>query len=92
MGKSNVFTLKSSKHLLIVVGLDDGNGDEYEADHFDGSHRVEVDLAHMVQLVPVRVGLVYHRALQLHLVGGWQRFNVVVTLINMVMIIIKITS
>ena len=41
-----------------------------EANYFDGSHRVEVDLAHMVQLVPVRVGLVHHRALQLHLVGG----------------------
>ena len=46
----------------------------------------------MVQLVPVRVGLVHHRALQLHLVVGWQQVNVVVTLINMVMIIIKITS
>ena len=87
-----MFTLKSGKPWLIVVGPDDGNGDEYEGEEADGSHRVEVDLAHMVQLVPVRVGLVHHRALQLHLVGGWQRFSVVVTLIKMVMIIIKITS
>ena len=90
-----MFTLKTGKPWLIVVGLGDGYDAEKEgeeADHFDGSHRVEVDLAHMVQLVPVRVGLVHHRALQLHLVGGWQQFNVVVTLINMVMIIIKITS
>ena len=76
---------------MMVMMIDDEYEGE-EANHFDGSHRVEVDLAHMVQLVPVRVGLVHHRALQLHLVGGWQRFNVVVTLIKMIMIIIKITS
>ena len=49
----------------------------------------------MVQLVPVRVGLVHHRALQLHLDGGngsIKSMGVVVTLIKMIMIIIKITS
>ena len=35
------------------------------------SHRVEVDLAHVVQLVPLRVGLVHHRAFQMNL-KGWQ--------------------
>ena len=35
-----------------------------------GSHRVEVDLADVVQLVPVGVGLVHHCALQMNLCGG----------------------
>ena len=40
-----------------------------EVDKRVGSHRVEVDLADVVQLVPVGVGLVHHCALQVNLRG-----------------------
>ena len=34
------------------------------------THRVEVDLADLVKLVPVGVGLMHHCALQMNLCGG----------------------